>query len=74
MDFNEQFDEDFAKAIEASENFETAETYRNKLTGKSAAVEELMKKNRNKYNDVKYYAFKAFENDQAILNEFGFDD
>ena len=52
----------------------TDELYRDQMSQRTQQVKATMLLCRNKYNDVKYFAKKAFKNNAAVQAEFGLDD
>ena len=75
--FDQTLDADFGiawqAAITEADALGTDELYRDQLQQKTAIVNEVMALCRKKYNDVKYFALKAFPTNSAVQKEFGFD-
>ena len=74
-DFDEDFTDEWLAEMQAAEVILTDETVVDAQTGLTLAVESAMKKCRNCFQDLKYYALKAFDNDEERwkLNELGLD-
>ena len=72
--FDDPFLANWQAAITASENADTDEQYLDQQTGKTNAVAKDMDACREKYGKTKYFVLKAFPDDTAIQNEFGFND
>lgn len=60
-------------AITAADAVDTDEHYRDLIQQKTELVNQAMGLCRKKYNDVKYFALKAFPGNAAVQKEFGFD-
>ncbi|MFI5219495.1 MAG: carboxypeptidase-like regulatory domain-containing protein [Bacteroidia bacterium] len=73
-DFADPYADDFEDEIDAAEAMPDDETILDQQAQLTAAVEEEMQKSRDKYQDSKPFITKAFPNDAAIQNEFGFND
>ena len=75
VDLDMDFADEWLAEIQAAEVILSDETIVDEQTGLTNAVEMAMKKCRNCFQDLKYYALKAFDNEEhwTKLNELGFD-
>lgn len=60
--------------IDAAEGQESDELYRDRIQTSTQTVSETLNLCRKKYNEVKFFVLKAFQNDAARQQEFGLDD
>jgi hypothetical protein len=72
--FTPQFLADFHNAVLEVRDQTDDETVLDKLTGKTADVEETLAECRKAYKHYKYFVVKAFEDNVPKQNEFGLDD
>jgi len=72
--FTPEYVEAFGAKITKAETEIIDNVIIDQLAGKTAKVEEIFDLGRKKYRSVKYFVGKAFENNKAVQNEFGFND
>jgi Carboxypeptidase regulatory-like domain len=73
-DFDAAYGNTFELAIDDAEAMDDDETVLDQQAQLTVAIETEMKNCRNKYQDSKPFIVKAFPDDVAIQNEFGFND
>jgi hypothetical protein len=71
-DFNDPFYDSIQLLIEEVENVETNRLLRIQQTQLADIVEENMERCREKFNDAKHFIEKAFPNNTAIWDSFGY--
>ena len=72
--FDDPYAEQWEEKITAAEGFPTDEQVDDILQQKTVAVEKVMTRCRNKFQDSKEFIEDAFPDKQVVWNEFGFDD
>ncbi len=73
-DFDDPFADDFETKINDAEAMPDDETILDQLQQLTAVVKDEVDKSRDKYQDSKPFIIKAFPDNVAIQNEFGFND
>lgn len=78
VDYDEDFDDPYQANwqadLTAAENVPKDEVVVDEQTGLSATVEDLMDQCRHKFQSSKFFIEKAFPDNKAVQNEFGYDD
>lgn len=73
-DFNDAFSADFLEKIDTARDFPTDETVVDGITELTAEVNTQWNLCKAKFQDSKYFIEKAFPNNVARQNKYGFDD
>ena len=73
LDFDDPFESNWQNDIDTAENFDSDETVLDQQRQLTEAVEQKMDECRHKYQDSKRFIEKAFSDNKAVLDEFGYD-
>lgn len=73
-DYNDTFSQNWLSQIEAADNVQKEDSVEDVLTGLTNKVNECMKECQNKFVMAKHFIEKAFPDNTAVHNEFGYND